>query len=140
MEQVILGKVLVSGSATGSLLASRSPLSFWGGYSQFTGEVIDRRHSLSGKIAKNRILAIPASRGSSTTTSVFLEAVRRGTAPKAIILAQTDSFLVLASVVAEELYHQSVPMIALEPNTFQILKSGQQVTVNPDGKIIVRDP
>ncbi len=140
MEQVIQGHVLVGGSASGALLASSSPLSFWGGYSQFSGEVIDRRHSLSGKIAKNRILAIPASRGSSTTTSVLLEAVRRGTAPKAIIINQVDSFLVLASVVAEELYHKPIPIIMLESDTFQMFKSGQQVTLNSNGEIIIRDP
>ena len=139
MGRVIYGEALVKGSASGSLLASNVPLSFWGGYSQFTGEVIDRRHPLSGKIATGRILAIPASRGSSTTTAVLLEAVRRGTAPAALITSQEDTFLTLASVVADELYQKPVPVLVLEPEAFQFLKSGQYGVLDQDGMLTVRD-
>ncbi|MFN8425100.1 MAG: hypothetical protein U0X87_02420 [Anaerolineales bacterium] len=37
-------------------LVSREPLSFWGGYDWKTGEIIDRRHPLSGEIAKGEFL------------------------------------------------------------------------------------
>ncbi len=139
MEHIIHGTVLVEGAASGPLLASDTPLSFWGGYSQFTGEVIDRRHPLSGEIATDCILAIPASRGSSTTTAVLLEAVRRGTAPAALITNQTDTFLVLASIVADELYQKPIPVVALDIEAFALLNSGQYAVLNPGGNVIVRD-
>ncbi len=108
MEPLTLrGRALIPGSARGAALVSREPLSFWGGYDWKTGEIIDRRHDLSGVIAKDRILAIPFSRGSSTTTAVLLEAIRAGTAPAAIITTGTDFFFALASVVADELYQLS---------------------------------
>ena len=137
---MIHGTTLVEGSASGFLLASEVPLSFWGGYSQFTGEVIDRRHPLSGKIATDCILAIPGSKGSSTTTAVLLEAVRRGTAPRAIITREVDTFLVLASVVADELYQTPIPISTLGAKAFQSLYSGQYVTLSPSGKLIISDP
>jgi len=127
----------VEGSASGPLLVSDTPLSFWGGFSQFTGEVIDRRHPLSGQIATDRILAIPASRGSSTTTAVLLEAVRRGTAPSALIVNQADTFLVLASIVADELYQKPIPILALDTESFQLLKCGQHATLKPGGELLL---
>ena len=136
---MIHGKALVKGSASGSLLASTIPLSFWGGYDQFTGEVIDRRHPLSGKIVAGRILAVPASKGSSTTTAVLLESVRRGTAPAALITSQPDIFLTLASVVADELYQKPIPILVLGNEAFRFLKSGQHVELGQNGMLTVKD-
>ena len=79
MDEIIFqGKIIIHGEARGTALVSREPLSFWGGYDWKTGEIIDRRHMLSGCIAKGKILAVPFTRGSSTTTAVLLEAIRAG--------------------------------------------------------------
>lgn len=139
MGHVIHGTVLVKGGGSGPLLVSDMPLSFWGGYNQFTGEVIDRRHPLSGKIATGCMLAIPASRGSSTTTAVLLEAIRRGTAPAALITSQVDTFLVLASVVADELYQKPIPVLTLDAEAFKLLNSGQYAALDQSGKLTVMD-
>lgn len=139
MGHVIHGTVLVKGGGSGPLLVSDMPLSFWGGYNQFTGEVIDRRHPLSGKIATDCMLAIPASRGSSTTTAVLLEAIRRGTAPAALITSQVDTFLVLASVVADELYQKPIPVLTLDAEAFKLLNSGQYAALDQSGKLTVMD-
>ena len=69
------GKVIIPREAQGKALVSNEPLSFWGGYNWKTGEIIDRRHMLSGAVAKDKILAVPFTRGSSTTTAVLLEAI-----------------------------------------------------------------
>ena len=136
MEHMIVGRVLVSGDVRGSLLLSDEPLSFWGGYDQHTGEIIDRRHPLSGKNAAGCILAIPFSRGSSTTTAVLLEAIRSGTAPAAILTTGVDSYFALASIVADELFGKSIPVIALEEADFAALDDGQWLHVREDGTII----
>jgi predicted aconitase with swiveling domain len=131
------GRVIVAGEAEGELLISSVPLSFWGGYDHQTGEIIDRRHPLSGQIAKGRILAIPNTIGSSTTTAVLLEAVRAGTAPAAILTTSTDAFLALASIVAEEMYKHPIPLMALSIGQFQTLVSGTHVAVRWDGTLLV---
>ena len=131
------GKVVIPGEARGEALVSREPLSFWGGYDWKTGEIIDRRHELSGSIAKGKILAIPFTRGSSTTTAVLLEAIRAGTAPAAIVTTDVDFFFALASVVADEMYSVPLPLFALKQVEFEMLQSGDEVILHAHGKVIV---
>ena len=135
---IIHGRPLVAGQAAGMALVGMEPLSFWGGYDQNTGKIIDRRHELVGSMARHRILAIPGTRGSSTTTAVLLEAVRQNTAPAALLTVGADPFLALASVVADELYKRVLPVVALVPADFALLKTGQQLEVMPDGCVTVR--
>jgi len=134
------GMPVVAGTASGEALVSREPLSFWGGYDQLTGEIIDRRHPLSGQIAAGRVLAVPSTRGSSTTTSVLLEAVRVGKAPAAIVTDSVDGFLALASIVADEMYGKPITLIMLAAADFAALRSGQWIEVQPDGTLIIAEP
>ena len=138
MDNITLqGKVIIRGEARGTALVSNEPLSFWGGYDWKTGEIIDRRHILSGAIAKDKIFAVPFSRGSSTTTAVLLEAIRAKTAPAAIITTDTDFFFALASVVAEELYSSPIPLIALAESDFAKLKTDDEIQITNDGAVII---
>jgi predicted aconitase with swiveling domain len=137
MEVLMRAKVLIPGEVAGELLVSKEPLSFWGGYDPETGEITDRRHPLSGVNAAGKILAIPFTRGSSTTTAVLLEAQRLGNAPKALLASGVDAFLSLASVVADELYKRPIPVYALEEGDFQRLKSGDFIELDSDGVIKV---
>ena len=134
---MIQGKPFIPGSAKGIALVSHEPLSFWGGYDWQSGEIIDRRHPLSGMNAKGKILAIPFTRGSSTTTAVLLEAIRAGTAPNAIITTATDFFFALASVVADELYTTPLPLVAISEADFALLQTGQQITIDNNGGITI---
>src|SRR5512145_2296218 len=131
------GKVIIRGEARGKALVSREPLSFWGGYDWKTGEIIDRRHMLSGSNARGKILAIPFTRGSSTTTAVLLEAIRAKTAPAAIITTDTDFFFALASVVADELYASPLPLVALSERDFAQLKTNDVVQITAAGAVIL---
>jgi predicted aconitase with swiveling domain len=135
VDNVIKGRVLVEGDAAGLALWSDKSLSFWGGYDQYTGEIIDRRHPLSGKVGTNRVIAIPHTKGSSTTTAVLLESVRQGKSPAAVITTGMASFLALASIVADELYGRNFPVVMVAEEDFTRIESGQWITVNSDGVI-----
>jgi predicted aconitase with swiveling domain len=137
MVLMLRGSALVPGTASGSALVSDEPLSFWGGYDYLTGEIIDRRHPLSGSIGAGRVLTIPYSRGSSSTTAVLLEAVRAGTAPSAILTDHDDSFFALASIVAGVLYDKQFPVIALSSSDFRKIKTGDRLAIEPDGTVII---
>jgi predicted aconitase with swiveling domain len=137
MGRVIPGHPIVAGSAEGKALVSSEPLSFWGGFNHHTGEITDRRHPLSGAIASGRILALPFSRGSSTTTAVLLEAVRAGTAPAAILTTGIDSFFALASIVADEMYQAPIPIVTISRDDFAALKTGDTLKISDEGKILV---
>jgi predicted aconitase with swiveling domain len=136
---MIQGQVVIPGHAEGVALVSDEPLSFWGGYDWQTGEITDRRHPLSGQIAAGRALCLPFARGSSTTTAVLLEAIRNGTAPAAILTTGADFFFALASVVADELYTRSVPLVALSAEGFSILKTGDRLVIRQDGSILITE-
>ncbi|HEY7289450.1 MAG TPA: DUF126 domain-containing protein [Vicinamibacterales bacterium] len=139
MARVIVGRPLVDGSAEGDALVTHEPLSFWGGYDFRTGTIIDRHHPLQGVCATDRILAVPFSKGSSTTTAVLLEAVRAGTAPAAIVTAGADAFFALASIVAGSMYGRAFPVIALEPSDFGALTTGTRLRIEPHGRIHLDD-
>src|SRR5918993_6054513 len=132
VDITLQGKVVIPGQACGKALVGNEPLSFWGGYDWKTGEIIDRRHMLSGAIAKDKILAVPFTRGSSTTTAVLLEAIRAKTAPAAILTTDTDFFFALASVVAEELYTSPLPLVALAEEDFARLRTNDDVRIAVD--------
>ncbi len=140
MAGIIRGQIVVKGGAQGEALVSQQPLSFWGGYDQHSGEIIDRRHPLSGQIAAGRVLAIPFTRGSSTTTAVLLEAIKAGSAPAAILTTRVDPFLALASIVADELYTTPLAVIALPDNNFTLLQTGQHIEVYEDGRVVIQNP
>jgi predicted aconitase with swiveling domain len=133
MGLVLRGRSVVRGQAAGTVLKTTEPLSFWGGYDFKSGEIIDRRHPLSGQNAAGRVLAMPFTRGSSTTTAVLLEAVRAGTAPAAIVTNAVDAFFALASIVADEMYDKPIPVVTLAEADFALLATGQQVSVEVDG-------
>src|SRR5262249_61645114 len=107
----------------------------WGGAAFRPGACIEARHPLAGVRAAGRILAVPFSKGSSTTTAVLLEAVRAGTAPAAILTTGVDSFFALASIVADVMYGKAFPVVALEPEDFASLRTGDRIVVSPSGAI-----
>ena len=135
---MIAGRAIVAGVAEGDALVTRAALSFWGGYDFRTGEIIDRHHPLVGVRAAGRILAVPFTNGSSTTTAVLLEAVHAGTAPAAILTTGVDAFFALASIVADVLYQKPFPVVSLEPADFARLETGQRLTVERDGTVRVQ--
>ena len=133
----IRGTPLIAGKATGPLLVSDEPLSFWGGYDYKTGTIIDQRHPLAGERAGGRILALSFTRGSSSTTAVLLEAVKAGTAPAAILSTEPDSFFALASIVSDEMYGEAIPLVQLSVEDFGKLRSGRPARVTEDGVVAI---
>lgn len=138
MERVLIGRPVVAGSAEGLALVSREPLSLWGGLSPHTGEIIDRRHELSGAVAAGRIFVFPQGKGSSTSSATLLESIKASVAPAAIINLRVDSILALGSIVADELYHRALPIVVLSEKDFFSIKQDDYVIVGSDGKVKVR--
>jgi predicted aconitase with swiveling domain len=107
--------VLVPGVGTGKALVLDEPLSFWGGLDPATGRLIDAHHPQLGATLTGRVLAMPSGRGSSSSSYVFAEAIRAGTAPVAVVLTEPDPILALGAIVASELYGVDVPIVVAPP-------------------------
>ena len=103
-------------SVEGRALVLTEGLSLWGGMDPATGELIDAHHPQRGANLAGRVVVMPSARGSSSSASVLAEAVRAGTAPKAILLGEPDLILAIGAAVAEELYGVHVPVIVLPPD------------------------
>lgn len=103
---------LVSGRARGELLVLDEGLSFWGGFDPDSGRIIDGSHPQNGELLSGKIVYMPHGRGSSSSSSVLAEAMRRGTAPAGMLLGEPDSILVIGALVARLLYGVECPIYA----------------------------
>lgn len=133
----LVGMPVVAGTANGTAMVSDVPISLWGGLNPETGEIIDRRHPLSGEIVTGRVLVVPHGRGSCTASGVLLEAIRLGTAPAAIVLAQTDPIIGLGAILGEELYGIAMPLVVLAPQAHAEIAGGEELAISASGAIRV---
>jgi predicted aconitase with swiveling domain len=120
------GRTLVPGEARGPALVLTEPLSFWGGLDPATGAIVDVHHPQRGAVVTGTVLVMPGGRGSSSSSSVLAEAIRAGTAPAAIVLAEPDPIIALGAIVARELYGAAVPVLVAEGSA---LRSGEVLDV-----------
>jgi predicted aconitase with swiveling domain len=134
---VLQGRVLNPGEADGTAVVLGEPLSFWGGFDPLSGRVIDCHHPEAGTELAGKVLVLPESRGSAGTPACVAEAIRRGTAPLAIVLAKADANIAAGAMVAAELYGREVPVVALSRVDFGRLRTGDRLTVAPDGKVTI---
>jgi predicted aconitase/predicted aconitase with swiveling domain len=132
-------KVLVDGYAEGRALVLAEPLSLWGGLDPETGAIIDQRHPSLGENVRGRILVLPAGKGSSSASSILLEAVRVGTAPAAILTAEPDTILALGAAVAREMYGTAPPVVVLEAAEYKRIQTGDWVMVGANGQVNIEE-
>lgn len=109
---------LVPGTARGPVIALAVPLSFWGGFDSASGAIIDRSHPDCGRVLTGAVLVMPSGRGSGSASSVLAEALRRGTAPAGIVLAEADPVITVGAIVARMLYSSSCPVVVCAEANF----------------------
>jgi predicted aconitase with swiveling domain len=126
-SSVSVGRVLVGGEAGGSALVLDAPLSLWGGLDPATGDIIDQRHPQCGQNMTGRVLVMSVGKGSSSASSILLEATRLGMAPAAILLAESDAILALGAAVARELYGIAPPVLVLDKEVYAHIRDGEQL-------------
>ncbi|MES2496534.1 MAG: DUF126 domain-containing protein [Pseudomonadota bacterium] len=126
----IAAKSLVPGRASGPLLVLDVPLSLWGGVDLADGRIVDRTHPQAGACIAGHVLAMPAARGSSSSSSALVELARAGRAPAAIILTQRDPILVVGAIVADDLYGIAIPIVTIAMADWPDLRPGTQLTVD----------
>jgi predicted aconitase with swiveling domain len=132
------GVVIVRGAAAGSAVCTDEPISFWGGLDPETGEIIDRRHPLSGENICGRVLVLPHGRGSCSASGVLLESIRNGRAPAAIIVSRLDPIIGLGSILGDELYDKPVPIVLLSAEDRGRIHTGDVIEIQQNGRVLVR--
>jgi predicted aconitase with swiveling domain len=141
-ERIAVGKkvkgcCVVSGVATGEVLTTSQPISFWGGVDPATGLINDPRHELFNQSITGKVLVFPFGKGSSTSSLIILELARVDKAPAAIVNVRTEPILATGPIVCKHFYDKEIPIISLDENSFQKLQTGQHVTVNATERVVI---
>jgi len=129
------GRPLVRGVGEGALLRLDAPISFWGGVNALTGRVSDPRHPNHKTELKGRVVWIPATIGSSSSSSILLELIRGGVAPAALLLGAPDPILALGAIVAREMGHGVTPLLECSLAALDAWPDGTVLRVDRDGSI-----
>ena len=130
---LIRAEPLLAGRACGPLLRLARPLSFWGGVDPATGAIVDRDSDGYGRAVGGTVLALAATRGSSSSSAVLLELAHRGLAPAALLLAEPDAILLVGAIVAREMGWPAPPVLRLAPTDQARLAQGVTVDIAEDG-------
>lgn len=125
------------GDVEARLCVLREPLSLWGGLDVSTGMLIDENHPDKGANLAGRILAMREARGSSSSSSALVEAVRCGTAPAAIVLSRIDPILLIGALVAEDLYGATIPVLILPLDCWPDLRTGALARISAESSEIL---
>ncbi len=122
--KLLEGKILLNGHGEGELLRLDEPLSFWGGVDPASGRITQVRHPQCGISVAGRMLALPGTIGSSSSSAIMLELIRIGQAPAGLVLVEPDAILILGAVVAREMGWQAPPAIQIARDEMQALAGG----------------
>ena len=70
------------------------------------------------------VLALAATRGSSSSSAIMLELLARGIAPAALLLGEPDAILALGVVVGREMGYPTIPVLAIPAAEQALLPQG----------------
>jgi len=133
------GHGCAAGEFEGEVVVSSQPFGFWQGMDPQTGIVIDKRHDACGLSIKGKAFVFPFGRGSTGTPGIFLEAVRNGCAPGAIINVKSEPMIIMCALLAEAFLKVSIPIVdGLDVNPMEALRTGDRVRVNGTTGVIER--
>ena len=99
------GRVIKAGKAEGEALVSSEPIGFLGGIDPETGQVIEPGHCLLGKCVAGRVLVFPTGKGSTVGSYTLYRMAVAGTAPAAIVNAESEAIVAVGAIIAE------IPMV-----------------------------
>ncbi|MEM2175495.1 MAG: DUF126 domain-containing protein [Candidatus Micrarchaeia archaeon] len=143
-EIILYGRGLVEGIGEGPALVIKKPFSFAHGIDPKTGKAIDMRQApeIYGENIIGKVLVYPCGRGSTTGASWFLETVRCGNSPAAIINMESETIIIGGAIQAAVFYGKNIPVVdKLDKNPLEVIETGDYVKVEVKGKtgvVIVR--
>jgi uncharacterized protein len=130
-QKIFQGNGCAAGDFEGEAVVSNQSFGFWQVIDPQTGTVIDKRHDLCGVSLKGKVFIFPYGRGSTGTPGIFLEAVRNGCAPAAIVNVKSEPMIVMCALLAEAFFKVQIPIVdGLEGNPRDIVRTGDRVRVS----------
>lgn len=128
-------RLLTGGVVEGPVLSLDEPLSFWGAFEPRTGVILDVHHPQRGECVKDTVLVMTQTRGSGSAPGAIAEAIRLGTAPVAIVLAEPDINLAVGAEVAAVLYGRRCVVACVTVAELERLRGARRVAIAADGVV-----
>ena len=94
------GRIIKAGKAAGEALVSHEPIGFLGGVDPETGRVIEPGHCLQGERVTERVLVFPSGKGSTVGSYTLYRMAAEGTAPAAIINAESEAIVAVGAIIS----------------------------------------
>lgn len=135
---MIRARLLTQGTAEGTVLSLDEPLSFWGAFEPRTGVILDVHHPQRGACVSGTVLVMTETRGSGSAPGAIAEAIRLGTAPAAIILAEPDINLAVGADVAAALYGRHCVVACVTLEELAALRTAKRLAIAADGSLTAR--
>jgi len=123
MRMALSGRVIKAGTAEGIALVSPEPIGFLGGVDTETGIVVEPGHALYGQCVTGRVLVFPTGKGSTVGSYTLYRMARSGTAPAAIVNAESEAIVAVGAIIAD------IPMA--DRVEIARIKSGDRVRLVP---------
>jgi predicted aconitase with swiveling domain len=124
------GRIIKAGRAEGEALVSAEPIGFLGGIDPDTGYVVEPGHCLQGECVTDRVLVFPTGKGSTVGSYTLYRMAMSGTAPAAIINAESEAIVAVGAIMAD------IPMIDLVDITR--IETGDWVQLDGDRVVVGR--
>jgi len=123
---------LAKGYAQGEALVSKDPICFYL-VDPKTGNVREKGHQLEGKTVTSKVLVFPSGKASSAVQmDGLVKLISNKAAPTAMIVTGAEPVLVGSAVLTR------IPLVdRLEKDPFEIIRTGDFVTVDADKGIVV---
>lgn len=105
-----------------------------------SGKITDIWSGICGESVKERVLVYPYGKGSTTGAAWFLETVRMGNAPSAILTQHPEPIIVTGSILAKILYGKTIPILSsFMSDITSLIVTGDLVSVDGfSGEVRVR--
>jgi predicted aconitase with swiveling domain len=124
----LTGRVIKAGTATGIALVSPEPIGFLGGVDPETGIVVEPGHPLTGQCVTGRVLVFPTGKGSTVGSYTLYRMARAGTAPAAIVNAESEAIVAVGAIIAGIPMVDRIDVAAIRTGD-RVRLSGQHLTV-----------
>jgi hypothetical protein len=128
MAVELSGRIIKAGRAEGRALVSPEPIGFLGGVDPDTGIVVEPGHPLYGRSVAGRVLVFPTGKGSTVGSYTLYRMARAGTAPAAIVNAESEAIVAVGAIIGD------IPMV--DHVDIARLHDGDWVRVE-DGRLVI---
>jgi uncharacterized protein len=119
-----MSKIIVQGTAQGTVLKTTSPINFLGAVDKKTGTIRDKKYDIFEKSIKNTILVFPHGIGSSVGAYTIYSLKSNHSAPVAMICTKADLTVASGCALA------NIPMIVVSKKEFDSIQDGNKITVD----------